>query len=159
MKPLADTRTIRVPRPLGAVGAADGAPPFLVLETIDPGRRCDGFSELFGRRFADLHRAETGRRGPDGEAFGFDRDNYIGATPQPNGWCADWCDFWRRRRLGHQLRLARERGLSDRTLDRLGDRLLDRLEDFLGEPEEPAACSTATCEEATTWSTKPGSRC
>ncbi len=135
---LAETGVIRVPRPVGT-GRGEGIPPFIVLEAIANGRRGPGFAEDFGHRFAALHRAAPSHRGPGGEPFGFDRDNYLGATPQPNGWCAGWCDFWRRRRLGYQLELARRRGLSDSRLDRLGDRLLDRLEDLLGEPEEPAA--------------------
>ncbi len=138
LEALAAAVAIRVPRPVGSGGGGE-VPPFLVLEAIATGQPGPGFAEDFGRRFAALHRRSPGHRGPGGEAFGFDHDNYLGATPQPNGWCADWCDFWRRRRLGHQLELARKRGLSDRRLDRLGDRLLGRLEDLLGAPEEPAA--------------------
>ncbi len=36
------------------------------------------------------------------------------------------------------MRLARERGLSDDELDRLGDRLLERLDDWIDLREEPA---------------------
>ncbi len=114
-----------------AVGDEKEGPPFLVLEAIDTGRRGEGFFETFGRRFAELHRKATGER------FGFERDNYIGSTPQPNRWSDDWCEFWRRQRLGFQLDLARRRGLSDRTLDRLGDALLERLDELIGEPAEP----------------------
>ncbi len=132
---LAETGTIRVPRPIGA-GQGDDAPPFLVLEAIDSGNRREGFSEDFGRRFARLHASSTAGE-VNTTRFGFDHDNYIGATPQPNGWAEDWCDFWRRRRLDHQLALAREKGLSDPTLDRLGERLADRLDDLIGHPREP----------------------
>jgi len=134
---LAEAGVLRVPRPLGS-GESDDGTAFLVMEAIASGPRTAGFSEVFGRRLAQLHRARPRHRGPGGEAFGFDRDNYLGATPQPNPWTADWCEFWRRHRLGHQLELARRNGLSDRTLDDLGDRLLDRLEDWLSEPDEPA---------------------
>jgi hypothetical protein len=37
--------------------------------------------------------------------FGFAVDNAIGATPQPNGWMDDWVDFYRERRIKHQLQL------------------------------------------------------
>ena len=47
---------------------------------------------------------------------GFDHDNHCGATPQPNCWSDDWVTFWRERRLGHQLALARTRGVADRTV-------------------------------------------
>lgn len=149
---LAAAGALRVPRVIGTGGGDDdggagdggdggdgGGEPFLVLEAIESGARGPRFSERFGRLFAELHRADSGHRGPGGEPFGFDRDNYLGATPQPNGWCHDWCDFQRRHRLGHQLELARRNGRSDRELDRLGDRLLDRLDHLLAEPEEPAS--------------------
>jgi fructosamine-3-kinase len=38
--------------------------------------------------------------------FGFSVDNTIGGTPQPNGWMDNWVDFFRERRLAHQLKLA-----------------------------------------------------
>lgn len=37
--------------------------------------------------------------------FGFAVDNTIGATPQPNGWMDNWVDFYRERRIKHQLQL------------------------------------------------------
>jgi hypothetical protein len=43
-------------------------------------------------------------------SFGFAVDNTIGATPQPNGWMDSWVDFYRERRIRHQLRLLGERG-------------------------------------------------
>eukprot|EP00879_Flechtneria_rotunda_P025317 GHRR01026896.1.p1 GENE.GHRR01026896.1~~GHRR01026896.1.p1 ORF type:complete len:186 (+),score=52.12 GHRR01026896.1:480-1037(+) len=60
-----------------------------------------------------------------GGKFGFPVDNTIGATPQPNGWMDNWVDFYRDRRLGHQLQL-----LDDRQLNQLGDKLLPNLEVF-----------------------------
>lgn len=38
--------------------------------------------------------------------FGFAVDNTIGGTSQPNGWMGNWVDFFRERRLRHQLNLA-----------------------------------------------------
>ncbi len=129
---LAATGALRVPRPLGT---GDSTLAFLVMEAIEPGRRGAGFSADFGRRFARLHRANRDSGGT--ERYGFDRDNHIGATPQPNPWNDDWVDFFRRHRLGHQLELARANGVADRRLERLGERLLERLDELIGEPEEP----------------------
>lgn len=131
LRSLAAVEAIRVPR--DAWVGESGERRFLVMEAIDEGRRGPGFLRRFGAALAELHRA--GR----GESFGFDDDNYIGATPQPNGWSDDWVEFFRQRRLGFQLDLARRGGRSDRTLDRLGDRLLERLEDWLELPDEPPA--------------------
>jgi fructosamine-3-kinase len=137
---LAAAGAIRVPRSPLPGGGGEGVPLFLVMEAIAGGVPGPGFQERFGRRFARLHRvtAEDGDSGDGGRGrFGFDHDNYLGSTPQPNGWSDDWVDFFRRRRLGHQLDLARRNGLSDPELERLGDRLLDRLEEWLEVPGEP----------------------
>ncbi len=131
---LAATGTIRVPRPLGT---GTDPVPFLVLEAIDVGQHRAGFSADFGRRFARLHLANREAGSGRIDRYGFDHDNHIGATPQPNPWTGDWTDFFRRHRLGHQLALARSNGVSDRTLNRLGDRLLGRLEKLIGKPDEP----------------------
>lgn len=133
LRALAAPGAIRVPREPVAGRAGDTA--FLVMEAVPTGRPKAGFFRDFGRRFARLHR-ETVKDAP--EPFGFPHDNYVGSTPQPNGWSASWVDFFRERRLAHQLRLARKAGLSDDELDRLGDRLLDRLEEWIDLPEEPA---------------------
>lgn len=109
---------IRAPRPI-CHGVADGQA-YLVLEHLALGGRGSG-TEL-GRRLAELHRHSWDR-------FGWRRDNTIGATHQPNTPAADWIDFYRRRRLGHQLDLAARRGIG-RQLTAKGERLLDRLAGF-----------------------------
>ena len=72
------------------------------------------------------------------ERFGWDHDNYIGATPQPNPWSEDWVAFFRDRRL---LYTARE-GLAENRLPkdmfaRL-ETLAERLDEHLIEPEHPS---------------------
>lgn len=126
---LAEPEAIRVPRE--ALPGRAGGTAFLVMEAIPTGRPGAGFWEDFGRRFARLHRAAQHHR------FGFEHDNYLGGTPQPNGWCDEWPEFFRRHRLGHQLALARSRGRSTPELERLGERLQDRLERYLDIPDEP----------------------
>ena len=37
------------------------------------------------------------------DGYGFDGDNHLGSTPQPNGWCDDWVVFNAERRLGQQF--------------------------------------------------------
>lgn len=133
LRALAGPEAIRVPGE--PVAGRAGGVSFLVMEAVPTGRPKAGFFRDFGRRFARLHR-ETVR--DDDAPFGFPHDNYIGSTPQPNGRAADWVEFFRERRLGHQLRLAREKGPSDDGLDRLGDRLLERLDEWIDLPEEPA---------------------
>ena len=117
------------------LGLGRGDIGFLLLEAIEPSPRPPDFSARFGAALAKLHRssAEAGIA----SQYGFGDDNYLGATPQPNGWSASWVDFWRRQRLGHQLGLARRGGQAPDRLLRLGDRLMNRLGDILTIEEPP----------------------
>lgn len=131
LEALANVGAIRVPRPVGTGGEEEGGVPFIVMEHISTGSPKGNFQEIFGRQFAQLHLQSKQDR------YGFERDNYLGSTPQPNSWNESWVAFWRENRLGFQLELARNNGLSDPDFDRRGDLLLDRLEELIGEPEEP----------------------
>lgn len=115
---IAATDTLHVPRVI-AHGVVDGRS-FVVLEHLQ--LSAHGDARLLGERLAALHRCPAGR-------YGFDQDNFIGTTPQPNGWKEDWIAFWRERRLGFQLRLAADKGYGGE-LQRTGERLLDALPAF-----------------------------
>jgi protein-ribulosamine 3-kinase len=86
---------IRVPRVMDR-GVKDGKA-FILLEQLDLRRTGDWGA--MGRMLAALHR-QTGPR------FGWHRDNYIGLSPQQNGWCDNWSEFWRERRLRPQAERA-----------------------------------------------------
>lgn len=122
---LAAARAVRVPAAI-AHGCAEGHS-FLVLEYLQLAPR--GNARLLGERLAALHRCTAGR-------FGFEHDNFIGTTPQANGWRDNWIDFWREQRLGPQLRLAAGHGESLRAL---GAALLARLADFFSDYAPPAS--------------------
>lgn len=115
---LAGAGAIRVPEPV--CSGVDGGRAYLVLEYLDLDGR--GEAAELGRRLAALHRASQA-------AFGWRRDNTIGATPQPNAWLAGWLDFLRERRLGYQIDLARRHGAPGRLVDQ-GERLLTELAAF-----------------------------
>lgn len=106
---------VRTPQPLCTGTAAGQA--FLVLEYLD--LRGSGNAALLGEQLAALHRVPQDR-------FGWAHDNWIGSTPQPNGWQHDWIAFWRDRRLGFQLELAAQNGYGG-ALQRDGEALLGRL--------------------------------
>ncbi len=128
LEALAAAKAIRVPTPLGAGLAGDEA--FLVLEYLafgQPGR--DGGAEA-GRRLAHLHRQTQAR-------FGWDRDNYIGSTPQINGEDSDWTHFWQTRRLGPQLDLALAQGFGGRLQDR-GWRLVEECPALIDHAPQPS---------------------
>ena len=122
---------LHVPAPIATGGAEGGVPAFLVLEYVLRGEQGPRFQEKLGQGLALLHRRSLS------DKFGFDHDNYLGSTPQPNGWMEDWTDFWRERRLGFQLALARNNGLADAAFNRLGDALMDNLGYYLTHPSEP----------------------
>lgn len=128
LEALASAGAIRVPRPL-AVGR-DGSQAWLVLEDIAFGRPGPGSARTAGRQLATLHRQCA-------PAFGWHRDNRIGATPQPNAWAPGWPDFWRERRLAHQLRLAAQKGYGGR-LQAQGERLLTRCHALLDHAPAPS---------------------
>jgi protein-ribulosamine 3-kinase len=89
----------RAPEPLAHGSMSAGA--YLLLEFVELRARGD-FAAL-GTMLAAMHRSQS-------ERFGWPRDNYIGSTPQPNGWCESWIQFWRERRLEPQLALAASNG-------------------------------------------------
>jgi fructosamine-3-kinase len=117
---LAAANAVRVPRVI-CLGVAAGQA-YLVLEHLALQSRGDAAS--LGRQLAQQHRVSA-------ERFGGARDNWIGATPQPNAWTDDWIDFWRARRLGFQLKLAAQNGYGG-PLQRDGEVLMARLDEFFG---------------------------
>ena len=82
---------VRVPKVL------DHGKGYIRLEFLDL-RRTGDWSEL-ARMLAKLHR-QTGPR------FGWHRDNWIGLSPQQNGWCDDWAEFFWERRIRPQAERA-----------------------------------------------------
>lgn len=95
---------------------------FLVLEAIriDP----QGHSDLMGRKLAAMHQVE-------GAFFGWENDNFIGATVQSNALNHSWIDFYREQRLTFQLELAEHNGL----VIPEAAQLLNRLEGFFDDYE------------------------
>lgn len=113
---MAATDSIRVPEPV-CTGLA-GSEAFIAMEHIELGGG-RGETATAGRQLAAMHRATRAR-------FGWDRDNTIGSTPQPNVEHDDWVRFWADQRLGFQLELAARNGYSGR-LQQRGERLLERF--------------------------------
>lgn len=111
---------IRVPQVVTSGGDGDDA--WLVLEWLDLVALDASAGAALGESLARQHRLPQPR-------FGWSRDNFIGATPQANGWSDDWLAFWREKRLHPQLRLAARNRLPSRTIDR-GERLLADCEAF-----------------------------
>jgi fructosamine-3-kinase len=111
LEALAATATVLTPRVLATLEAGDAA--VLLMSRVAPpptsiSCQADAMWRQFGLELASLHLAELPARLARG--YGFVGDNHLGATPQPNAWRNDWVAFNAELRLGHQLRLARNRG-------------------------------------------------
>lgn len=120
---LAGTNAIRVPEVLAVSDSG------LLMEWLS-GSPADDYAERLGEQLAALHRHTS-------DAFGFEMDNFCGLTPQPNPRRADGFAFFAEARLGHQARLAQQRGLLQS-----GD--IKRIETIAGRlrywiPEQPAS--------------------
>lgn len=114
---IAATGAIRVPRVLG--GGANATEAWLELEWFELHPADAASDARMGAALARLHAATA-------TTFGLERDNAIGATPQPNAPSGDWVEFWRERRLRFQLGLAEKNGYGGGLQDR-GRRLLEAL--------------------------------
>lgn len=107
-------------------------PDFLLMEDLNPGRRCSEYWSLFGRQLAALHNHTR-------SLFGFSNDNYIGSTPQPNPWTEDGHTFFAEQRLMFQARLANRRGLLASSDVRRIEDLCVLLPEII--PSQPASLS------------------
>lgn len=103
LEEMAATAAVRVPIPL--CSGIDGGRAFLVLEHIALRPMDEAAEEQLGKGLAALHRRSS-------EHFGWERDNTIGTTPQPNMRMESWAAFLAEHRLGFQFKRAERQGLS-----------------------------------------------
>jgi fructosamine-3-kinase len=103
---------------------------FLLMEDLAPVSRASDYWDDFGRKMAALHNHTS-------ERFGFEHDNYIGSTPQPNPWTDDGYEFFSQHRLVFQAEMAVRRGLLSSKEAGQVERLANRLRDLA--PEQPAS--------------------
>jgi protein-ribulosamine 3-kinase len=118
---LAGAHAVRVPRVLARGTAGQSA--FLALEWIESRPAGRSAEHRLGEQLAAQHRVTAPQ-------FGFASGNFIGRTPQPNDWLSDWPEFFRERRLRHQLALAVQNGFAG-LLENPGARLLESVDALL----------------------------
>jgi fructosamine-3-kinase len=114
---LARAKAVRVPKVIGC-GLSRGSA-FIALEWLRFSVASAQTESRFGTQLAALHRHRSDR-------YGWHRNNTIGRTPQNNPWTEDWIAFFRKYRLGFQLRLAAENGYGGE-LQALGKKLVEGL--------------------------------
>ena len=124
LRALAAPRCLRVPDVL-SVGERH-----LLLEDLAPAERAADYWTRLGHGLAALHRVVW-------PAFGFESNNYIGSTPQPNTEMEDGYAFFGRQRLVFQADLAERNGLLPAESRRKTESLAARLKDYI--PEQPAS--------------------
>ncbi len=103
---------------------------FILLQDLQPAVQNKEYWVLFGQQLAILHSHTHDR-------FGFEHDNYIGSTPQPNSWEVDGYSFFAEKRLLFQAQLARDRRLLNAQDFHRVERLAMRLPELL--PSQPAS--------------------
>jgi fructosamine-3-kinase len=106
--------TVRVPEVIAQ--GDDGEMAWLILEWLDLQGLSAASGAKLGTALAAQHRLPQAK-------FGWEKDNFIGASPQENGWSGDWPAFWGDKRIHAQLRLAMKNRYPSKMIDR-GERLL-----------------------------------
>jgi len=103
---------------------------FILLEDLAPAARASDYWPTFGRQLAALHNHTHPQ-------FGFEHDNFIGSTQQPNPWTENGHDFFTGHRLLYQGQLACQRRLlAPSDLSKV-ESICARLTDLI--PEQPAS--------------------
>ncbi|GAB2660243.1 fructosamine kinase family protein [Vibrio panuliri] len=102
---LRETRTVFVPELVDIGHTKHNS--FLILNYLPTKPLESGdASYQFGKQLAELH------LWGEQKEFGFDQDNYIGSTLQPNQWERKWSRFFSEQRIGWQLQLIKEKGVT-----------------------------------------------
>jgi len=123
---LSRSKTVAVPRVWAVGSEQDNA--FLVMDYL-PVRPLDAHSAFqLGQQIARLHQWS------DQPQFGLDFDNALSTTPQPNAWQRRWSTFFAEQRIGWQLELAAEKGLSFGDIDTIVTLIQQRLGNHQPQP-------------------------
>ncbi|WP_019029142.1 fructosamine kinase family protein [Colwellia piezophila] len=94
---------------------------FLVLDYVDFSKAKPMLWYQLGQQLAQMH-YET-RHGQ----FGWQHDNFIGNTIQPNHWSSNWTTFFAEQRIGWQLQLLSERAIVLGNIDHISQVCHDAL--------------------------------
>lgn len=117
---LARSSSVRVPKVYAVGSGRDES--FIVMEYLPP-RPLDAHGAFqLGEQLAKLHQWS------DQPQFGLDFDNDLSTTPQPNTWQRRWPTFFAEQRIGWQLELAAEKGLTFGDIDAIVGHVHQRLQ-------------------------------
>ncbi|KLV03466.1 hypothetical protein ABT56_19370 [Photobacterium aquae] len=116
---LNETDCIAVPQFIHIGTAKDKS--FLILNYLPTKVINDQAAFELGQQLANMH-----AWGEQVE-YGFDLDNYIGLTPQPNQWRRKWCRFFAEQRIAWQLQLCSEKGIHFASIDTITAKVINLL--------------------------------
>ncbi|ECK2023460.1 fructosamine kinase family protein, partial [Salmonella enterica subsp. houtenae] len=123
---LSRSKTVVVPK-VWAVGS-DRDYSFLVMDYLSP-RLLDAHNAfILGQQLARLHQWS------EQPQFGLDFDNALSTTPQPNTWQRRWSTFFAEQRIGWQLELAAEKGITFGNIDAIVEHVQQRLASHQPQP-------------------------
>lgn len=123
---LSRSRTLTPPAVYGVGSTKEFS--FLIMEYL-PLKPFDSHSAyMFGQQLARLHQWHEQPR------YGFDEDNLLGTSPQPNAWDKKWASFFAEKRIGWQLQLAKEKGIIFGDIDSIIQRVQQRLANHQPQP-------------------------
>ncbi|MDC9582515.1 fructosamine kinase family protein [Xenorhabdus sp. PR6a] len=123
---LARSKTIRVPDVYGV--GHDRNSSFLLLEHLPIKPFNPHSAYLFGQHLARLHQWSEQPK------FGFDFDNMLATTIQPNGWQKRWNHFYAEKRIGWQLQLAADKGMVFGDISQIVEIIGDKLHNHHPQP-------------------------
>ena len=118
--------SLAVPKVYTYGDASNGS--FIIMEYMKFTSGSD--MRALGTAVGKMHRFGTADR------YGFDVDNTIGGTPQPNPWMDDWVEFFKIHRLQHQVNLANDSRLTKMCNELISSGKYERL--FEGAVLKPA---------------------
>jgi len=81
-----------------------------------------------GQQLANMHKSSTHGQ------FGWQTDNFIGDTIQPNAWCSNWKTFFAEQRIAWQLQLLHEKSIKFGDIDHITQVCHDALKHHHVEP-------------------------
>lgn len=132
LRAIAAATPLRVPDVWEARDRSDDCPGFLLTDDVTAPASLYHFAPLAGTNFGEalglglaaMHRVTA-------DNWGFDGDNFIGPTPQANGWMDTWAEFFSVRRVGAMIGFFEAKGGGDRWLAVRKDRFVARCHSIL----------------------------
>lgn len=119
LKCMQNRHCIRVPQVICAGQTIEKS--FLVLEYLPLASDHPYGWQALGHQLAFLHQAD------DQAMYGFDWDNYLSSTLQPNQWGSNWSVFFSEQRIGWLLQLLAEQQQTFGDIDKIVERVRQRL--------------------------------